>query len=164
MNKQQQGFTIIELVMVIVVIGILAAFAIPRFANLGSNARQAKIEGAFASVRSASAIVHAAYLASGSTSAGGSITLDDGTIVELTNGYPSETGTTNGDIVEAAGINTNGTADYNIVAGTELDGQGGGAEAPTTIEASSAIDNCLVTYENAAANAAPTIAIDTSGC
>ena len=40
MNKQQ-GFTLIELVIVIIVLGIIAAFAVPKFINLSSDARLA---------------------------------------------------------------------------------------------------------------------------
>ena len=43
--KKQQGFTLIELIMVIVILGILAAFAIPKFANLGADASHSTIHG-----------------------------------------------------------------------------------------------------------------------
>lgn len=46
MKRQQSGFTLIELIMVIVVLGILAAFALPRFANFGDEARYSTINGA----------------------------------------------------------------------------------------------------------------------
>lgn len=62
MKKQQSGFTMIELIMVIVILGILAAFALPRFADFGGDARRASLEGALGTVKSASAIVHSAAL------------------------------------------------------------------------------------------------------
>lgn len=55
MNKQT-GFTLIELVMVIVIIGILAAMAVPRFVNLQGSALTAAQEGTVGAVRSAFAI------------------------------------------------------------------------------------------------------------
>jgi MSHA pilin protein MshA len=79
----QSGFTLIELVMVIVILGILAAFALPKFADLSGDAEEAATEGALGAVKSAAGIYRAAYLAGGSTDP--SI---EGTVYPNTNGYP----------------------------------------------------------------------------
>ncbi len=88
--KRQAGFTLIELVMVIVILGILSAFALPRFADLGSDARAAAIEGARGAVKSASSIAHADALVSNQAGATGSITLE-GTAIAMIFGYPAAT-------------------------------------------------------------------------
>jgi len=57
-SLHNRGFTLIELVAVIVILGVLAAFAVPRFADIRSNARGATLQGMLGSMRSAAALAH----------------------------------------------------------------------------------------------------------
>ena len=86
-KSTQRGFTLIELVVVIVILGILAAFAVPRFMGLERQARIAALTSLQGSVRSAATLAHSVQLASG-LAANTSITVEGQTITML-NGYPS---------------------------------------------------------------------------
>ncbi|QBG36604.1 type II secretion system protein [Litorilituus sediminis] len=69
-NKAQQGFTLIELVVVIVILGILAVTAAPKFINLQDDARTATLQGVKAAIESSTALVYSKSLIAGNESDG----------------------------------------------------------------------------------------------
>ena len=95
MRNRQQGFTLVELVVVIVILGILAAIAIPRYASYTREARIAALNGLAGAIRSSVAVVQARYVATGATTSPVTMTdtsagkgppgvMYDGTVPEMT--------------------------------------------------------------------------------
>jgi MSHA pilin protein MshA len=135
-SAQQGGFTLIELVVVITILGILAAFAIPRFVGLEVQARTASRDALAGSVRSGAALAHALWLANGGAAA--TVTME-GNVITMVNGYPN-LATIDDTLVDISGYN------YTVAGAT-------GTFASTSLA------TCRVTYQQAPANGAPTIAV-----
>src|SRR5688572_13778744 len=87
MGKRTGGFTMVELIMVIVILGILASVAVPRFLNMNDDALSASRAGVVGGLNSAIQIVHSRWLAQGAT---GTVTPDGGTAITMNAaGYPN---------------------------------------------------------------------------
>lgn len=69
MKKQQSGFTLIELVVVIVVLGLLAATALPKYINVTTDARISSVNGVAGGLRAATALGQAQYVVNGNNAA-----------------------------------------------------------------------------------------------
>ena len=81
-RNRSKGFTLIELVVVIVVLGILAATALPRFINITSDARKSAVQGAAGGLRATMGLVQAKWTSAGSAGAT-TVTMADNTVVTV---------------------------------------------------------------------------------
>ncbi len=86
--KKQQGFTLIELVVVIVILGILAVTAAPKFIDLQDDAKTATLNAIKASMQSAGTLVHSKSLIKGNETSATSTVNVNGTDIAVAYGYP----------------------------------------------------------------------------
>ncbi|MRW83852.1 prepilin-type N-terminal cleavage/methylation domain-containing protein [Pseudoduganella sp. FT26W] len=109
-QRAQGGFTLIELIVVIVILGILAATALPKFANLGGDARIAALNAARGALNTTSSMMHGQFL----MNAAGPFT-NEGITITNVNGYPGADQNT----TLASGIgNLANNADYLVTVGS----------------------------------------------
>jgi len=141
-RSKQQGFTLIELIMVIVILGILAATALPKFADLGKDARIAALEGAEGAMKSAMAMTHGQSLIKGNASS--NITVE-GVAVSIVNGYPAKS---------SSGIDRTLNLSGDLTLSNGVISIAGAATAA----------QCRVTYTAATTSAPARTAIVTTGC
>lgn len=149
MNRRNEGgFTLVELVVVVTILAILAAFAVPRFTSLEGQARLASTQALAGSIRSGAALAHALWLAQADPSSA-SVTME-GQSIAMTYGYP-----------DAAAI------DDTLIehTGFALTTPGGKAVFTKKSPSGAPIANCFVTYSPpTAANEAPQVVATTGGC
>ncbi|WP_448565565.1 type II secretion system protein [Thalassotalea ganghwensis] len=159
--SKQKGFTLIELIVVIVILGILAATAAPRFIDLTGDARAAVVEGVKGSVNSAANMINAKALVTNELD--GAVQVN-GVFYATVNGYPTRAPQDGTVSRRSGGDDPCGT----------IATQGCGIEDLIQFDAESAItydaatgefqhseatdaDNCHVTYTEAGAGATPVV-------
>lgn len=173
--KQQKGFTLIELIIVIIILGILAVTAAPKFIDIQDEANDSATQGVLGAVKSGSQIARAQFLINS-----GATDLEDVTVAAV-NGYLAAE-----EICEVVGLQTDDDT-ANSMTGADITGDNftcaissadvadttGVTESDNVVtitnNGAATPANCVITYTEAAfesgvANLPPTITNDFTGC
>lgn len=176
-KANQAGFTLIELIIVIVILGILAVTASPKFLDLQGDARGSTLQGLKASLSGAANIVYSKALINGEANSA-NVTVDydgNGTNETLDFGYPEgDDVTTILEILDINGAQANSTADgieWELDSGTNDDGLPATRIFPIGdyINDGNAFDDdnldCYIEYAmESTAGAKPIITVADTGC
>lgn len=128
-NNAQAGFTLIELIVVIVILGILAATALPKFSSLGGDARLASLQAAKGALSATAAMAKGKYLVNSTGTPLLTLPVEGATITYTTvgNGYPKA----DAELAKAAGL----SEDYLVI---------GPSSANTSSHVSTAADEIMI--------------------
>jgi MSHA pilin protein MshA len=136
---RRKGFALSEVVVVLAVLGVVAAFAIPRLVSLREETRTAAVQALASSLRSSAALSHTLWLAQGRPAA----MVFQGRTIAMVNGYP-DLGTIDDSLPDTSGFAYDAATGVFHKLGTS--------------------DSCAVTYREAVAGDAPGVTVDVGGC
>ena len=148
MQNRQTGFTLVELVVVILILGILAATALPRFMNVNTQAHQAAVAGAAGGLGAGIALARAQWFANGATASADNVTnFGDGTVDMSATGWPTDTAGNNS---IAAGAATQCVSVWTgVMQNPPTAATAAGSDYLVTAPSA---ENCLFTYQRDTAN------------
>jgi len=182
--KRNAGFTLIELIIVIVILGILAVVAAPKFINMQSDAKAAVVQGMKGSMSAASQMVYSKSIINGTDKkASTTLALSDGTSVATVYGYPAASATGIFNALNVVATKNSSTADWGYGTGSVPDAVGSSTtvsgfimwpKGVATSGTAAVTAACYVGYAPAKTTAAtgtasatytaPVITIVTTGC
>ena len=169
-----EGFTLVELIIVIVILGVLAVVAAPRFVNLTDDARFAQLTKLASDLRASSNLVYAKAVIDGQTDAGVTVDTDIGGVIIRTNsGYPIANFNTS--IRYLINLDTAEFTASTTVCDVDWCGRGNQTSGPGGLTTTGRIsklfprgytynDQCGVAYINDRDGTEPRIIIQTSEC
>ncbi|MCL1075321.1 prepilin-type N-terminal cleavage/methylation domain-containing protein [Shewanella dokdonensis] len=169
--RKQQGFTLIELVVVIIILGILAVVAAPKFLNLQSDARVSALQGLKGAIQGANSLVYSKAALAGKEKLGKSTIKDNqDQTIDIVYGYLPATidGLKKGadiDLGAGSGPTAGVTNDWiiNVTAGTD-DTAGTATIWQKGAPADADGNTCSATYTEATSKSLPSVVVVTTGC